>query len=112
MVCARLSACFRGQGSILREDPQPPRRCAPVRQDLATARGFLLFTADDTLQPLRRRVSCLDQLAGNEARHKAVSLSVLRVVIHENVTSVLASFWKAVHGELLNSAKISCFFGF
>jgi len=64
---------------------------------LATARGFLLFTAHDTLQPLWRRVSCLDQLAGNEARHKTVSLSVWRVVIHENVISVLASFWKASH---------------
>ena len=60
---------------------------------LATARGFLVFPADGTVQPLRTRVSCLNQLAGDEARHKAVSLSVWRVVIHENIISVLASFW-------------------
>jgi hypothetical protein len=64
---------------------------------LATARGFLAFPADGTVQPLRTMVSCLNQLAGDEARHKAVSLSVWRVVIHENVISVLASFWKAPH---------------
>src|SRR6516165_122385 len=32
---------------------------------LATARGFLVFPADGTVQPLRTGVSCLNQLAGD-----------------------------------------------
>jgi hypothetical protein len=41
-------------------------------------------------------VSRLDQFAGDEAGHKAMSLSIRRIVINKNIVCVLARFREAL----------------
>src|SRR5437660_4553761 len=59
------------------------------------------FTAENVLQPLRRRICCFDQLPRDETCHQPMPLPIWCVVINQEIVGVSSRLSQALYGLVI-----------